>query len=123
MKQLLQFLIGIALCGLGIFLLLSNINVSSLTFYRIGEISTAPILIILLIIFVIIAVVVSKWWSYLLVFIDIVGMIISVIIGTHFTFRSMSALTLVIMVAVFAIGVGLIIKSLFNISKDENKDK
>lgn len=119
MKSLLNFLLGIIMCGLGVYLLLDNITVSSLNFYRLGSVNTAPVLIILLILFVVIAVVKSEWWSYLLIFIDFIGIIISVIMGTSFHLKPMSAFTLILMVVVFAVGLGLIIKSLFGLNKAE----
>lgn len=71
---------------LGVFLLLSNIHVSSLSFYILGNINSASILIIL-----------------------------SVILGTRFTFAYMSALDLVLMIYVFA--VGLVLRGLVHNNK------
>ena len=71
---------------LGVFLLLSNIHVSSLSFYILGNINSASILIIL-----------------------------SVILGTRFTFAYMSALDLVLMICVFA--VGLVLRGLVHNNK------
>lgn len=113
MKQLGQFLLGLVLFGLGIFLLLDSIQISSLSFYRIGTVSTAPILLILLIIFIVVAVASKSNWTWLLVVLDIILIIVSVIFGTSFYFKHMSALNLVLMIGVFSVGIGLIIKSLF----------
>lgn len=71
---------------LGVFLLLSNIHVSSLSFYILGNINSASILIIL-----------------------------SVILGTRFTFAYMSALDLVLMIYVFV--VGLVLRGLVHNNK------
>lgn len=118
MKELLQFLLGIALFIFGIFLLLSNINISSIGFYRLGgRVSTGAILIILLIILIICAVVKTNLLTIGLVAADVIAIIVSVIMGTHFYLKSMSAFDLVLMIAIFAAGIGLTLKALFDVNK------
>lgn len=120
MKQLLSFIGGIILTVFGIFLLLSNINVSSLSFCRVGGINSAPILIILLIISIVVSIVSDKKFWWVLVFADIVLIIVSVILGTRFSFKYMSAFDLVLMIGVFAVGLGLVLKGLIGSNKGEN---
>lgn len=121
MKQLFNFLIGLVLCGFGVFLLLSNISVDSISFYSYNGISTAPMLIILLIVIIICTVVKNEWYCYLLLFLDVIAMIVSVILGTRFRLRSMSAFDLVIMIVVFSVGLGLVIKSLIGLNNSDKK--
>ena len=120
MNKILGFFLGIAMCFIGIWLLLSNINVDNISFYKLGNVNTAPILIIALIIFIVVAVVKSEWYTWTLVGLDIVMIIISVIMGTHFSLKHMSALQLILMVLLFAVGLGLIIRGLF--VKDKKAD-
>lgn len=118
MKHLMSFILGIALTILGVFLLLSNIHVSSLSFYSLGNLNSAPILIILLIVFIITAVASDKNVCWILVFVDIVLILLSVILGTRFTFAYMSALDLVSIICVFAVGLGLVLRGLVNKNKE-----
>lgn len=118
MKHLMSFILGIALTFLGVFLLLSNIHVSSLSFYRLGNVNSDPILIILLIVFIITAIASDKKVCWVLVFVNIVLIILSVILGTRFTFAYMSALDLVLMICVFAVGLGLVLRDLVHNNKE-----
>ena len=118
MKQITGLLMGLVLTGLGIFLLLDSIQISSFGFYAFYGVNSAPILLILFAVFVILAVVVSSWWTWVLMVLDLIGIVVSVIMGTHFYFKHMTALTLVIMIAVLAVGLGLTIRNLFK--KPEN---
>lgn len=103
------------LLGIGFFL--ANINVGNLHFYMFGRVSSAPILVILLIVFIVLAIVKTKWYTVGLIFLDILLIIFSVIMGTNFTFKRMSALTLVLMVLVLSVGLGLIMKALMDREK------
>ena len=47
-------------------------------------------------------------------------MIISVIAGTKFSLRHMSAFDLVLMIGVFSVGLGLFLKGLLGIKKDSD---
>lgn len=103
---------------LGIFFLLTNINVGTIHFYYMfGRVSTAPMLVILLIVFIVLAVIKTQWYTIGLIFLDILLMIFSVIMGTQFTFKRMSAFALVLMVVVLSVGLGLIMKGLFDREK------
>lgn len=65
----------------------------------------------------------SKWYTWSLVGIDIVTIIVSVILGTTFTFKKMTALTLAIMIIVMTVGIGFIIKGAIGIFKGEKGSK
>lgn len=120
-NSLLSFISGILLFGLGVFLLLSNIRVSSLTFYRFGKVSSAPILIILFIVFIVLAVIKSHWVTWSLVVFDIILMIVSVIMGTNFSFKYMSAFDLLAMIVLMSVGLGLFLKGVLGVNKKEGK--
>ena len=107
-----EFLIGIAMMVAGLVILLMNIQVSSFGFFRIGNISSAPVLIILFIFLLIWAVMRGKAFHWVLVAADILCIIISVILGTSFYFNRMNVFTLLVMLGMFAVGAGLVLKNL-----------
>ena len=107
-----EFLIGIAMMVAGLVILLMNIQVSSFGFFRIGNISSAPVLIILFIFLLIWAVMRGKAFHWVLVAADILCIIISVILGTSFYFNRMNVFTLLVMLGMFAVGTGLVLKNL-----------
>lgn len=117
MKEVLQFLLGIVLFLLGIYLLLSNIQVGSIGFYYFGRLNTGAILIVLFVILVICAIVRTNILTVGLAALDLIGIVVSVIMGTRFYFRSMSAFDLVLMTGIFAVGLGLVAKSLLGVRK------
>lgn len=112
-----EFMIGIAMAVAGIIILLMNIRVSSFGFYRIGNFSSAPVLVLLFIFFLIWAVIRGKLLQWILVAADILCIIISVILGTNFYFNRINAFTLLVMLGLFAIGTGLILKNVRYLDK------
>ncbi|MBE6989399.1 MAG: hypothetical protein E7426_01465 [Ruminococcaceae bacterium] len=105
----LQQLFGLVMAFVAVVILLLNIDVTSFGFYHIGRVSTAPVLIVALVLLVIWAVVSSSKLAWGLAAADVLMIVISVLMGTRFYLRHMSALTLIVIVLMFAIGVGLII--------------
>lgn len=113
MKTILNFFLGIALFFTSIFMLLRSINITDFHFMMIHNISTAPILIILFVIFVVYAVAASNAFGWILVVLDVIAMIVSVILGTSFSLTRMTALDLCLMLGMFGVGLGLILRTLF----------
>ncbi len=107
-----EFIIGIAMMIAGLVILLMNIQVHSFGFFRIGKFSSAPVLIILFIFLLVWAIIRGKVFQWILVAADILCIIISVILGTEFYFNRMNAFTLLVMLGMFAVGVGLVLKNL-----------
>ncbi len=105
----LQQLFGIAMAFAAVIILLLNIEVTDFGFYRIGNFSTAPVLIVIMVFLVIWGVATSKKLPWALAVVDVLLIILSVLMGTRFYFRRMNALTLVLVALMFAVGVGLFI--------------
>ena len=100
---------GAAIAVLAVVILLMNIEVTTFGFFRIGPVSSAPILIITLVLLIIWAVISTKKIPWILAAVNILLIIISVLVGTTFRFRRMTAFTLVVIAAMLGIGIGLII--------------
>ena len=100
---------GAAIAVLAITILLMNIEVYSFGFFRIGPLNSAPILMITLVLFVIWAVISSKKFPWIMVAVNILLIAVSVLLGTNFYFRRMTAFTLVVIIAMLGIGIGLFI--------------
>ena len=105
----LQQLFGLAMAFVAVVILLLNIDVTNFGFYRIGQISTAPVLIVVMVMLVIWGVASDKKLPWILAAGDVLLIVLSVLMGTRFYFKRMSALTLIVIALMFAIGVGLII--------------
>ncbi len=116
-NNLLRFLAGVALVVVGMGLLLMNIDVMTFAFYRMSGVDTAVVLLLCLAIFVIWGVVSDSRLPWLLVVVDLVLIVVSVIMGTRFVFRRMNVLTLIAIVAMIAVGIGLIIAGSLGISR------
>ena len=112
-----EFLVGIAMMIAGLVILLMNIQVSSFGFFRFGRFSSAPVLVVAFILLLIWAVASGKILQWILVAADVLCIIISVILGTNFYFNRMSVFTLLVMLGLFAVGVGLVLKNLSYLKK------
>lgn len=110
MKSIGNFLSGVVLFFVGIWMLLSNIRVYYIQFYTFHGVNTASILIILFVVLIVLAIVKTNKMLWMLVLLDVIAMIVSVILGTRFSFARMSALDLLLMLGTLAVGIGLMIK-------------
>lgn len=117
MKGTASFLFGIILMILGGIITLSNITVSSIGFYRVGRINSGVILILLLVVLIIAAIVFSKAWIWTIAFLDIIGIVISVVLGTRFRFAHITMLEMILMFGMFAVGAGLFLKGVLGMYK------
>lgn len=102
-------IIGILLFSTGTVMLLSHIGVGGLHFSMWGNVNSAPVLVIALGLLVVIAILLQRAWPWILVLADITAIIVSVILGTQFYFKNMNALTLVVMVVIYAAGIGCLL--------------
>lgn len=114
----LQQLFGVVMAFAAIVILLLNIEVTDFGFYRIGNFSTAPVLIVIMVLLVVWGVATSKKLPWVLAVVDVLLIILSVLMGTRFYFRRMNALTLILIALMFAVGVGLILAG-----RDGKQDK
>ena len=110
---------GAAIAVLAVAILLMNIEVTSFGFFRIGPLNSAPILIITLVLFIIWAVISSKRFPWIMVAVNILLILVSVLLGTHFVLRRMTAFTLVVIFGMLGIGIALYILGCTRPRKDE----
>ena len=108
-NNMLRFLAGVALTVVGMALMLMNIDVMSFGFYRISGVDTAVILLVALGILIIWGVVSDSRIPWFLLVVDLFLIVLSVLLGTRFVFKRMNILTLIAIVAMIAVGLGLII--------------
>ena len=113
MKSLTKFLLGCLIALLGIAIFLMNVQVSSLNFYHFGGINSAPILLVVLFLCVIWAVISESKLPDVLIALDILLIIVSILMGTHFYLVRMNALTILTIITMIAVGIGLILVGLF----------
>lgn len=112
-KKGFDFIFGILLILVSLFMIFKNTYVSTIHFYTIGRVNTGAILIILFILAVIFAVAKPSALSKVLIGVILVALVISLILGMHIGFRHMSVLDVILMVVPLAIGIGLVLKNLF----------
>ena len=105
----LQQLFGVVMAIAAIVILLLNIEVTDFGFYRIGNLSTAPVLIVVMVLLVIWGVATGRKLPWALAVADVLLIIVSVLMGTRFYFRRMNALTLIVIALMFAVGVGMVL--------------
>ena len=116
-NNLLRFLAGVALVVVGMGLLLMNIEVRSFSFYRISGVDTALVLLVILALCVIWGVLRDSRLPWILVVVTLVLIVLSVMMGTRFVFKRMNAITLIAIVAMIAVGIGLIIAGALGINR------
>ena len=117
-SSLLRMILGVGLVVASIVILLMNIEVITFGFFRIGTVDSAPILLVVLVFLIIWAVVSGKKLPFILAGVDILLIIVSVLIGTRFVFKRMNAFTLIVIIGMFAVGVGLVLSTLIHPNKD-----
>ena len=121
-QKLLGLISGIILTIVGIVIMLTNIDVVSFGFYRIGRIDTAVVLLIILAAIIVWTVVAKKKLiPVIFIVVDILLMLVSVILGTRFHFRTTNALTVILIVGLIAVGIGIFLVNFFGLRKDSHK--
>ena len=107
-----EYLFGIILIFISLFMIFKNTYVTTFNFYSIGRVNTGAILIILLILSVIFAVVKPSVFSKALIGVILILIVVSLILGMHIGFRQMTVLDVILMVVPLAIGIGLVLKNI-----------
>ena len=111
-KRGFEYIFGIILILVSLFMIFKNTYVTSISFYRFGPVNTGAILIVLLILAVIFAVAKPSRLSKILIGAILAGLVLSLILGMQIGFRSMSVLDVILMILPLAVGAGLVLKNL-----------
>ena len=123
MKSLMNFLLGIALTIVGAILFLTNVKVSSFTFfYRYNGTNITAILILLMCILVVVYIVYPNFVTGLLLGIAFLAFFVSVIMSMKFYIVHMSALEVMVILATFCSGIGLTLRGIVH-AKDDLPEK
>lgn len=119
MKSLMDFLLGIVLTVVGAIIFLTNVKVSSFTFfYRYNGTNITAILILLMCILLVVYIVYPNFITGLLLGIAFIAFFVSVILSMKFYIAHMSALEIIVILATFCSGIGLTIRGIVH-AKDE----
>lgn len=108
-----NFLLGILLLGVGIVVFLMKVTVTGIGFYRFGQFSTGPLLLILLALLFVAYFITAKKFCLWLMLLDIGALIVSMVMGTRLYLQTMSALDLGILLGILAAGLGLTLRGIF----------
>lgn len=117
MKAIGNFLLGIALLGVGVVIFLSNVQVYGFGFYSFGRISTGPILLILLAVLFLSYFLTGRKICLWLCLLTILGLIVAMVLGTSFHIKTMSALDLGLILGMTVAGLGLFLRGLLGLKK------
>lgn len=119
MKSLMNFLLGIVLTIVGAILFLTNVKVSSFTFfYRYNGTNITAILILLMCILVVVYIVYPNFVTGLLLGIAFLAFFVSVIMSMKFYIVHMSALEVMVILATFCSGIGLTLRGIVHAKDD-----
>lgn len=131
MKELRDFLVGIAMAVIGGFIFMSNVVVHGMYggFFTFGSggmfhtgTSTMAVLVIAMAIALFALVLkpnfITRWILFLLFILFIVSMVLSL----NFGFKSMNGATLFLIIALFVVGLGLIFKALLGMNAIEKRE-
>ena len=105
---------GVLLCFIAAVMLLSSMRVTNFAFYRFGHISTGGVFLVLFVLALAWIIVRADTPSFIAMGLVVVGAFVSLLLGTRFYFVHLSALSMVAMVGLAAVGAGLMVKSLFD---------
>ncbi len=112
-KKGFEYIFGIILILVGLFMLFKNTYVTTFAFYSFGRVNTGAILIVLLVLAVIFAVVRPSTLSKVIIGVLVAGLVISLLLGMHVGFRYMTLSDVLLILAPLAVGVGLVLRGLF----------
>lgn len=122
MKSLMSFLLGIVLTIVGAVLFLSNVRVTTFTFfYRYKEVNVTAILMLLMCIFFVAYIVYSNFVTGLILGILFLLFIISIILSMKFHIMYMSAFEVILILMTFFGGIGLTLRGIVH-SRNELGD-
>lgn len=103
---------GVLLCFISAVMLLSSMRVTNFSFYCFGHVSTGGVFLVLFVLALIWVIVRASVPSFIAMALVVIGAFVSLLLGTQFRFVHVSALSMVLMVGLAAVGAGLIVKSL-----------
>ena len=103
---------GVLLCFIAAVMPLSSMRVTNFAFYRFGSVSTGGVFLVLFVLALIWVIVRATTPSFIAMALVVIGAFVSLLLGTRFYFVHISALSLILMVGLAAVGAGLIVKSL-----------
>lgn len=122
MKSLMSFLLGMVLTIVGAVLFLSNVKVTTFTFfYRYKEVNVTAILMLLMCIFFVAYIVYTNFVTGLILGVLFLLFIISIILSMKFHIMYMSALEVMLILMTFFGGIGLTLRGIVH-SRDELGD-
>lgn len=113
-KKGFEYIFGIILILVGLFLLFKNTYVTTFAFYSFGRVNTGAILIVLLVLAVIFAVVRPSTLSKIIIGVLVAGLVISLLLGMHVGFRYMTLSDVLLMLAPLTVGIGLVLRGIFS---------
>ena len=108
----LEYILGIILIIVSLFMIFKNTYVSSFRFYNFGRVNTGAILIVLLILAIIYAVARPSKISKIIIAVILMLMVVSLILEMHIGFKPVSVLDVLLMLVPLAVGIGLVLKNL-----------
>lgn len=124
MKELLQFLLGIALTIIGVVMFLQNVVVSSFTlFYRMGRVNVGGILIVLIVVAFIAFLVKTNMVTGLVLIGLCITFFVCLVISLNVSLRYMSGLELALILGTICVGVAFVIKGLLGVNRIEKENK
>lgn len=112
-KKGFEYIFGIILILVGLFMLFKNTYVTTFGFYSLGRINTGGVLIVLLVLAVIYAVVRPSVFSKVLIAVLVAGLVVSLLLGMHISFRYMTLSDVLLILAPLAAGIGLVLRGVF----------
>lgn len=113
-KKGFEYMFGVILILVGLFMLFKNTYVTTFGFYSIGRVNTGGILIVLLILAVVFAVVRPSTWSRVLIGVIVAALVLSLLLGMHIGFRYMTLTDVLLILAPLALGIGLVLRGIFS---------
>lgn len=125
MKGLMSFLLGIVLTILGAGIFLSKVRVSNFTFFfRYHGTNITALLLLIFFILLVAYIVYPSFVTGFLLGIAFLGFIVSIILSMNFYIVHISALEIVLMLAMFFGGIGLTLKAVVDAKKyDDDNSK
>lgn len=112
-KKGFEYIFGIILILVGLFMLFKNTYVTTFGFYTLGRVNTGGILIVLLILAVIFAVIRPSTLSKVLIGVIVAALVLSLLLGMHIGFRYMTLTDVLLILAPLAVGIGLVLRGIF----------
>lgn len=113
-KKGFEYIFGVILILVGLFMLFKNTYVTTFAFYSFGRVNTGAILIVLLVLAVIYAVVRPSTLSRVIIGVLVAGLVISLLLGMHIGFRYMTLSDVLLILAPLAVGVGLVLRGILS---------